>query len=43
MDDWSPWPEDRHPGQPWPSVRGPITPGAEAIAYAQEVWAGMGV
>lgn len=37
-DDWSPWPEDRHPGQPWPSIRGELKPTAEAIASAKKLW-----
>ena len=41
-DDWSPYPEDRRPGQPWPSIKGEIVPPAEAIAAAREVWRGMG-
>jgi hypothetical protein len=41
-DDWSPWPEDRRPGQPPPSLRGHVTPGEEAVALARQVWAEMG-
>lgn len=41
-DHWSPFPEDRQPGQPWPSIRGEITPTPEGIAYAREVWGEMG-
>ncbi|MGQ9556279.1 MAG: Gfo/Idh/MocA family protein [Anaerolineae bacterium] len=41
-DDWSPWPEDRRPGQPWPSIEGEIVPTPEAIAIARRVWAEMG-
>lgn len=37
-DDWSPWPEDRREGQPWPSINGPFTPSEEALAFAKEVW-----
>ena len=37
-DDWSPYPEDRHPGQPWPSITGEVTPSAEAVAAARETW-----
>lgn len=37
-DDWSPWPEDRRPGQPWSSIRGEIIPSEEAVANAQRVW-----
>jgi predicted dehydrogenase len=41
-DDWSPFPEDRRPGQPWPSIRGEIKPSAEAVAYARKIWDEMG-
>lgn len=41
-DDWSPFPEDRRPGQPWPSILGNIEPSPEAIAHAKRVWAEMG-
>lgn len=37
-DDWSPFPEDRKPGQPFSSITGEITPSKEAIAYAKNVW-----
>jgi predicted dehydrogenase len=37
-DDWSPWPEDRRPGQPWPSLRGELIPSEEAIAIAENIW-----
>ena len=37
-DDWSPMPEDRRPGQPWPSIRGEIMPSPEAMARARQVW-----
>ncbi|MDF2724704.1 MAG: hypothetical protein K0Q59_4379 [Paenibacillus sp.] len=40
-DDWSPWPEDRRPGQPWPSMRGDIPLTDEAIAYARKIWSGQ--
>jgi predicted dehydrogenase len=40
-DDWSPWPQDRRPGQPWPSIRGELIPSEEAIAFAQKVWSEM--
>ena len=42
-DHWSPWPQDRRPGQPWPSILGEITPWPEAVAAAREVWAGLGI
>ena len=41
-DDWSPFPEDRRPGQPWPSILGEIVPTPETIAYARRIWAEMG-
>jgi predicted dehydrogenase len=41
-DDWSPFPEDRRPGQPRPSIKGEIKPGKEAIAAARKVWDEMG-
>jgi predicted dehydrogenase len=41
-DDWSPWPEDRGPGQPWPSVRGQIIPSEAAISHASRVWSQSG-
>lgn len=37
-DDWSPWPEDRRPGQPWPSVRGELIPTPDAVARAESIW-----
>ncbi|MDF2721882.1 MAG: glycosyl hydrolase family protein 2 [Paenibacillus sp.] len=42
-DDWSPWPEDRRPGQPWPSVRGELAPTAEALASATKLWEEKGL
>ena len=41
-DDWSPMPEDRRPGQPPASIKGEITPGPEAMAFAKQIWAEMG-
>jgi len=41
-DDWSPFPEDRRPGQPWPSILGDLKPSKEALAYARQVWEEMG-
>jgi len=41
-DDWSPFPEDRRQGQPWPSVTGEIIPSEEAMAYAKQIWEEMG-
>jgi len=37
-DDWSPFPEDRRPGQPYPSIKGKITPDKQALAYAHRIW-----
>ncbi len=37
-DQWSPFPEDAGPGQPFPSMLGEYTPTADAIAHALEVW-----
>ncbi|CAG7654398.1 Gfo/Idh/MocA family protein [Paenibacillus allorhizosphaerae] len=42
-DDWSPWPEDRRPGQPFPSIRGEIKPTDEMVAYANRYWAEKGI
>ncbi|MCC6444718.1 MAG: Gfo/Idh/MocA family oxidoreductase [Armatimonadetes bacterium] len=41
-DDWSPFPEDRRPGQPWPSIKGKVEPSPEAVAYARQIWEEMG-
>ena len=41
-DNWSPFPEDRRPGQPLPSIRGDVAPSDVAVAAAKEVWEGMG-
>jgi hypothetical protein len=41
-DDWSPFPEDRRSGQPWPSIRGDLIPSEQAIEYAKEVWSKAG-
>ena len=41
-DDWSPFPEDRRPGQPWPSILGEFKPRPEAVAFARKVWKEMG-
>ncbi|MHB9022769.1 MAG: Gfo/Idh/MocA family protein [Armatimonadota bacterium] len=41
-DDWSPFPEDRRPGQPWPSLQGDNIPSPEALAAARQVWDEMG-
>jgi hypothetical protein len=37
-DNWSPYPEDAGPGQPFPSIRGDIKPSAAAIKYANKIW-----
>ena len=41
-DDWSPFPEDRGPGQPWPSIEGEIKPPPRAVAAARRAWDEMG-
>ena len=41
-DDWSPWPEDRRPGQPPPSMLGFPEPSEEAIRRARIIWDEMG-
>jgi len=41
-DDWSPYPEDRRPGQPWPSITGEVIPSDAAFAEARKVWAEQG-
>ena len=41
-DHWSPWPEDAGPDQPPASILGAIEPAPGALAYAQEIWAGVG-
>jgi hypothetical protein len=41
-DDWSPFPEDRKPGQPWSSIKGEIKPKPEAIENARRVWSELG-
>ena len=37
-DDWSPYPEDRKPGQPWPSILGEIKLSPEAVEHARKFW-----
>lgn len=37
-DHWSPFPEDRGPGQPYPSILGPHKPSAKALAAARKIW-----
>ena len=41
-DHWSPDPTTRTAQDPWPSVLGNLSPSAEGLAYAQEVWSAMG-
>ena len=41
-DDFSPFPEDRRPDQPWPSIKGEIAPSPEAVEFARKTWAEMG-
>lgn len=41
-DDWSPFPEDRRPGQPWPSILGEVTPSPEAMEFVRRIWDEMG-
>ncbi len=41
-DHWNPDPTQRKEGDPWPSVRGDITPSPEALAEAREIWREMG-
>jgi predicted dehydrogenase len=43
QDDFSPFPEDRRPGQPPPSIKGDITPPPEAFEFAKKIWAEMGI
>ena len=37
-DDWSPDPDRRRPGQPWPSIEGKKKLSPDALAYARKVW-----
>lgn len=41
-DDWSPFPEDRKPGQPPNSIKGIREPSKEAVEYARKIWDEMG-
>ncbi len=41
-DHWSPDPTTRTAQDAWPSVLGNLSPSAEGLAYAQEVWSAMG-
>jgi predicted dehydrogenase len=41
-DEWSPFPEDAGPGQPFPSIRGDTKPPAAATRFARKVWKGIG-
>lgn len=41
-DNWTPDPERKRPGQPFPSILGEIEPSKEAKAYAKKVWQEVG-
>jgi predicted dehydrogenase len=41
-DEWSPFPDDAAPGQPFPSIKGNIKPSAAAVRYARKVWQEIG-
>ena len=41
-DDWSPFPEDKKPGQPPHSIKGNREPSPESVEYARKVWDEMG-
>ncbi|UCH34107.1 MAG: Gfo/Idh/MocA family oxidoreductase [Armatimonadota bacterium] len=41
-DDWSPDPENRRPGQPWPSIRGDTKPTPQGLNYARRIWKSAG-
>lgn len=41
-DDWSPFPKDRRPGQPWPSILGELKPGEKGIELAHKIWSEKG-
>ena len=41
-DDWSPDPDKRRKGQPWPSILGNVKPSARGIAYARKIWKSIG-
>jgi len=41
-DNWSPFPEDRGPGQPFPSIKGKIIPTVKQTAAARKIWEEMG-
>ncbi|MHB1457910.1 MAG: Gfo/Idh/MocA family protein [Armatimonadota bacterium] len=41
-DDWSPFPEDKKPGQPPSSIKGDKKPSKEAVEYARSIWDEMG-
>ena len=41
-DQWSPFPDDAGPGQPFPSIRGDVKPSAAAVRHARKVWKEIG-
>ena len=41
-DHWSPYPEDKGPGQPPPSLRGYVKPDREAVTEARKRWKELG-
>ena len=41
-ENWSPYPEDKAPGQPPPSIRGLNPPSKRQIAEARKVWRELG-
>jgi len=41
-DHWSPDPERRHKGQPWPSIEGQLDISVKALNYAKENWKEIG-
>ncbi len=41
-DHWSPWPRDRGPGQPPPSIHGFREVPRKALAHARQVWKEIG-
>jgi len=41
-DHWSPWPKDKGPGQPAPSIEGFVKPTKKGLAAARKVWKEIG-
>lgn len=41
-DDWSPFPKDRKPGQPYASILGKIEPDPQAVKRAKKIWDEIG-